>query len=512
MRRIRRLTVGLLLALAGLVLLAAPASAHTGFESSDPADGASLDAPVDLITLVFTGPAEPTGDGFQVLDPSGELRQPAEATTDDGSVWVLRFDPPIAGGAVGVRWMVKAPDAHPIDGSFSFTAPAPAPQVEEEAPSPQVATAAAPPVAEASPADVDLQAFLDTEGGPTATARRVGAVGRFIMLAGTLLGIGALVFAGVVLRGDRSDVRHVLHWVRRAGVLAVVGGLVQLAAKIAVEGGGTWSAVWSPSDIGAVVGSSFGLAVGLRIVGGLALVSGARIDIAQAAGTADPVIAIKELVGAGSSGASGADGFPADPGAGPAAGEPYLHDGDQVWLPTLSSSGAVLGAFALLAAHLFDGHTVTKGPRLVTGVVDVIHVAGGAVWVGGVLMLASVLWRRRRQHREVRALQLGVRFSVVASIALVAVGVAGLILTVIILDSPSELWATEWGRVLIAKTLFVVVAAAAGGYNHKVLIPQLDQAPDDAVLADRFRTVVTGEAVALVAVVVLTALLMGAAS
>ena len=206
-------------------------------------------------------------------------------------------------------------------------------------------------------------------------------------------------------------------------------------------------------------------------------------------------------------------GSAADSDVGPASGsEPYLHDGDHVWLPTLGSSGAVLGAFALLAAFLFDGHTVTKGHRLVTGVVDVIHVAGGAVWVGGVLMLASVLWRRRRQHREVRALQLGVRFSVVASIALVAVGLAGLVLTVIILDSPSELWATEWGRVLIAKTLFVAVAAAAGGYNHKVLIPQLDRAPDDPVLADRFRSIVTGEAAALVAVVVLTALLMGAAS
>ena len=467
MRSIRLLTVGLVLAPAGLVLLAAPASAHTGFESSDPADGASLDAPVDTITLDFTGPAEPTGNGFQVLDPTGELRRPTEATTDDGTVWVLRFDPPISGGAVGVRWMVKAPDAHPIDGSFSFTVPAPvpppgeedpapqvgtespSPQVEEELPAaPQAAPVAASPVGDASPAEADLEAFLDTEGGPTATPRRVGAVGRFIMLAGTLLGIGALVFAGVVLRGDASDVRHVLHWVRRAGVLVVVGALVQLAAKIAVEGGGTWSAWWSPSDIGAVVGSSFGLAVGLRVVGGLALVSGARIDIARAEGTADPVMAIKELVGAGvgSSGGSGADGLPDDSAAGPGAGrEPYLHDGDHVWLPTLGSSGAVLGALALLAAHLFDGHTVTKGPRLVTGVVDVIHVAGGAVWVGGVLMLASVLWRRRRQHREARALQLGVRFSVVATIALVAVGLAGLILTAIILDSPSELWSTEWG-------------------------------------------------------------------
>jgi putative copper export protein len=100
----------------------------------------------------------------------------------------------------------------------------------------------------------------------------------------------------------------------------------------------------------------------------------------------------------------------------------------------------------------------------------------------------------------------------VATLALVAVGVAGVALTVIVLDSPSELWATEWGRTLIAKTLVVGVAVAAGGYNHHVVIPQLQNTPDDPILAHRFRTIVTGEALALTAVLVATALLMGAAS
>ena len=134
------------------------------------------------------------------------------------------------------------------------------------------------------------------------------------------------------------------------------------------------------------------------------------------------------------------------------------------------------------------------------------------MWAGGVLMLTSVLWRRHRQGREMRALQLAIRFSVVATMALVAVGIAGLALTVIILDSPSELWATEWGRLLMFKTLLVAGAAAAGGYNHKVLIPEMSRARDHPVLASHFRKIVTGEAAALVAVLVVTAFLMGAAS
>jgi copper transport protein len=520
-RHIHRLLATALLALAGLVIAASPAWAHTGFESSDPANGVAVEEPVDTITLIFTGQAEPTGTGFQVLDAAGELREPTEATTTDGTTWVLQFDPALSGGAIGVRWMVKAPDAHPIDGSFSFTVTAalPAP-VSQQDPAGD-AVAVPDPAAAQDTADLvgseaaDLEAFLDTGGDTTATPRRVGAVARLVTLVGTLIGVGALIFAVAVLRGDHRDIRHVLHWVRRAGILVVIGAGLELVAQIAVEGGGEWSAVWSPSTVGSVVASSFGAAIALRVVGGAALASGARLDITHSSGVPDPVVAIKELVGVGAgprTSAAGIDGDSARHGRPPAGNEPYLHHGDHAWLPTVDSSGAVLGAIAVIAAHLFDGHTVTKGDRIWTAVADVAHVTGGAVWAGGVLMLASILWRRHRHGRELRALQLAIRFSVVATIALVAVGVAGLALTVIVLDSPSELWATEWGRTLIAKTLFVGVAAAAGGYNHKVLIPQLQHTPDDPILAHRFRTIVTGEAAALMAALAATALLMGAAS
>jgi copper transport protein len=509
-RSIPRLATGIFIALLTLVVMTGPASAHTGFESSDPADGTTSDTPVDTITLVFSGEAEPTGDGFQVLDPTGELRGPTEATTADGLTWVLRFDPPIAGGQAGVRWMVKAPDAHPIDGSFAFMVSDPSPAGAQSG---QESGSGKAPLQTGPSTAVDLDTFLDTGSDATSTPLRVGAAGRMITLAGTLVGIGALIFAAVVLRGARRDVRHVVHWVRRAGLLVMVGVAVELVAQLAVDGGGRWSAVWSLSTMRSVLFSAFGIAVVLRIVGGMAMASGARIDITPASETPDPVVAIRELIGVG---VSPTGGFPDDSDARqsglPSGSDSFTHHNDHAWFPTIESAGAMLGGIAVLAAYLFDGHTVTKGDRLLTGIVDIVHVAGGAVWAGGVLMLASVLWRRHRQGRELRALQLAVRFSVVATIALVAVGVAGLALTVIILDSPSEIWSTEWGRLLLLKTLFVAVAAGAGGYNHKVLIPQMNRAPDDPALTSRFRTIVTGEAGALVAVLVVTAFLMGAAS
>lgn len=532
MRRTHRYGIAMIVGLAAIVLFAGPASAHTGFESSDPADGASVAGPVSTITLVFTGEAEPTGDGFQALDPNGQVREPNEAVTEDGLTWVLRFDPPIADGVAGVRWMVKAPDAHPIDGSFSFSVTASVPvQVApesalapgslevESASTPESSVSESAPVAQdedpAGERRADLEAFLDTDGDPAGVPRSIGAVGRILTVFGTLVGVGALIFAAVVLRGDHRDVRHVLFWVRRAGALVAAGALIEVVAQMAVEAGGQWSTAVLPSTMASVVFSSFGIAATLRIVGGSALSSGARFEIADASQARDPVVTIKELVGAGAGPPVdlwGVDGAGFDSGQSRGSSEPYIHDGDHAWLPTADSAGAYIGVVALLAAYLFDGHTVSKGDRLFTALVDLVHVTGGAIWAGGLLMLVDVLWRRHRQGRETRALQLAIRFSVVASMALVAVGAAGLVLTAIVLDSPSELWSTDWGRLLMAKTFFVALAGIAGGYNHRVLVPQLSGASDNPALTDRFRTVVSLEALALVAVVVLTALLVGAAS
>ncbi len=104
------------------------------------------------------------------------------------------------------------------------------------------------------------------------------------------------------------------------------------------------------------------------------------------------------------------------------------------------------------------------------------------------------------------------RFSVIATAALVAAGVAGTALSIIVIDAVADLWSTPWGQLLIAKIAVVAVAAAGGAYNHLVIVPALNQTPDDHTTIDRFRTVVTLEAAALVAVAIITAFLIAASS
>lgn len=56
------------------------------------------------------------------------------------------------------------------------------------------------------------------------------------------------------------------------------------------------------------------------------------------------------------------------------------------------------GVMAL--SYVFDGHTVTKGNRLLTAVIDLVHVGGGAVWLGGLICLLALSNSRPRQDRS----------------------------------------------------------------------------------------------------------------
>jgi copper transport protein len=494
----RRLGVILSIGASLLLLLAAPASAHTGFESSSPAAGETIDRPVTEISLTFSGEATPAGDGFVILDPEGIVRVPDEITSPDNLTWTLGFDEPLVEGTVAVRWRVAAPDAHPIEGSFSFNVDAAVPITGNSAESLAASEELVSPV--------DLVDFLDTTNASPTGVARVGDVGRAISLLGVVMAIGGITFAALTLRGNRSDIKAVLYWVRRAGLFTMLGVLVEGAAQVAKLAAG-WSGLWSLSALVDGLGSSFGVALLLRFIGGALIGSGARLNIHSAEVAADPVVAVKQLVSVG----AGRSTPGAVAGPNKSTGEPFLHAGDEAW-HIGGNSAAFIGFMLIVGSFLFDGHTVSEGPRWIHGVANAIHVTTAATWAGGVTMLALVIARRHRRGADTRALQLAVRFSVVATIGLIAAAAAGMALTVVILDSVSEIWSTPWGRLLIAKVLLVCVVAAGGGYNHRIVIPALERRPDDEAVAHRFRTIVTFEAVGLVIVTVLTAILISTSS
>ena len=505
------------------------AQAHTGFESSTPADGSTVDQPVEVLTISFTGEANPVGEEFVALTPAGVIQAPVNVETADQRLFTIRFDPPLAGGQVGIRWHVQAADAHPIEGAFSFTVNAPAPTtsppttipattvaaVDTTAPATDQSapadtgpadTVAAAPVDEVSappasalpaealgdatvPATVSLDEFLavdnSTPGETTAT------LGRLVTFLGVALGLGALAFLATALRGPRNEVRHVVTGVRILGAVIVVGALIEYVgvARIADE---SLASGWSTAP---------GFATTLRIVGGIALavgIFGTMVRVGRS-GADGPLPRARSLS------AAVVDDLESDTTG--RADAPTLR-----WIPSAGSWFAFVGVGLIISSFWFDGHTVSKGFRPLHAVVNSVHVAAGSVWVGGVVTMAAIAWSRSRTATPTCVAELVVRFSRIATVALLAVVAAGGLMAVFVLDSFSELTGTPWGQTLLLKTAAVGIAALGGAYNHFRLLPALEADSESPDLLIRLRSTVTAEAIVLVFVVVVTAWLVAAAS
>lgn len=533
-----------LLSLAAVVSATSPALAHTGFDSSQPADGERIDVPVVEIVLTFTGPAEPAGEGFVVLDPSGVMRAPDSVEADaERLIWTLTFDPPLAGGAVGVRWTVQAPDVHPISGAFSFTAGDPVPATttttaaagsetanptttsaggspsaaaEDEEAAVRTSTSVGPTEAEPTAA-IDLDTFLAQEEATIRYAGAVGAVGRLIGFIGAILTIGGLAFAATVVPDHQRDLRSVLQAVGLSAVAIVAGNAVDVVANVAVANG-SWN-VLDLDGFESVATSAFGAAVGLRAIAGALLFVTVR-EIRRTLGPTllvperrEPVTVGGEAIDHRTPGV-GEDGLESDgpPPGRPRSDRPSPGPGRPFASRWLLTPATVVLVVALLVSFTFHGHTVTEGNRWVTGAVGMLHVVAASIWAGGVVAFAVVLWRRHRRAERLNGLELALRFSTIAGAGLALAGIAGTTLAVIILDEASQLWTTPWGRLLVAKTLAVATAAAVGTYNHFIVIPWMKQHPDDDARSVRIRNTTTAEAILLVVVIALSAVLVGASS
>jgi copper transport protein len=164
-------------ALVGAVSIMVPATmlpahgtvfAHTDFDYSIPTDGASVGNPVSEVVVAFTSPVTLVGNGFTAFDPQENLVEPFPVTDDD-TVFRLQFDPPLAGGAVGIRYEVRADDGHILSGSFTFVVDAPVPTTAPPATAPPESTtpATAPP-ATAPPATTPPETTTPATA-PTAT-------------------------------------------------------------------------------------------------------------------------------------------------------------------------------------------------------------------------------------------------------------------------------------------------------------------------------------------------------
>jgi len=150
-------------ALAPVVLLAGPASAHDVLVSSDPAADAAVSGDLDVVTLTLS--EEPlsglqTGIVISVTDAAG-----AEHTSGEVRVSGTTIAKPVdlaTPGTYRVQWRSVSVDGHPISGEYRFTstgATTPSPTA-----APSASASAAAPAAEPTPTAATSTAVAATAG------------------------------------------------------------------------------------------------------------------------------------------------------------------------------------------------------------------------------------------------------------------------------------------------------------------------------------------------------------
>lgn len=115
----KRFVVALVIALAGAVVLASPASAHAALESTQPQAGAILDEPPESVTLHFTEAIQAATDAVRVFDAARARVDTGGVEQVDGRTIRVGIGD-IGDGGYVVAWKVVSGDGHPIGGAFTW--------------------------------------------------------------------------------------------------------------------------------------------------------------------------------------------------------------------------------------------------------------------------------------------------------------------------------------------------------------------------------------------------------
>ena len=169
-------------------MLAPTAHAHSELVSSDPADGATLDAPPQTVSFTFNEALMPDFVRFIGTDPSGATGD-LPVSSVDGPTATIDWPAGAPGGEWRVNYRVVSQDGHPIEGGITFTYAAASPTASPTSAAP---TSAAP--TSAAPTPAPTSALPSPSTSPAADTSE-GSSG--LLIAG--LAVGAIVIVGVVI-------------------------------------------------------------------------------------------------------------------------------------------------------------------------------------------------------------------------------------------------------------------------------------------------------------------------
>jgi copper transport protein len=418
----RRFGIVALMAAAGVFLAPAAAWAHAELVSSSPGYGDRLAVAPGEVRLEFSGAMDLTGARI-TLQRKGSGRaeplHPTLASPDRRAISVL-LPPRLTDGAYTMVWFFLGNDGHLMGGEVPFQVGAPATGSTAPKPSVPVPRQLAGTAQALGPGIAGPVVQLDsaaTEAAPrlarprftiaVATPQAAVRVLDYVSLA-VLIG-GGFFLTRVWHEGSgERRAQQLLWWALFASAAATLLTFGLTAAGL--RGVGALQAL-DPSVMGAVLGTRFARVIAYRALFlGLGFVALTMLTMGR---------------------------------------EQALRSR---WWQGLA--GAAAGG--VLLTHALLGHASSEGPAARLAVF--VHLAGVAVWLGGLVFLAAVVLPRRRSD-EVRLLL--PRFSRLAFSAVSAMVLAGAVMVLRVAPKVTELPQTGYGRVLLLKLGFVALLLAA---------------------------------------------------
>jgi len=308
---------------------------------------------------------------------------------------------------------------------------------------------------------IDRTSLLATIG-PTpdeAGWQIAAAISRWAMYAAALIAAGGVAYLLLVHDRAASERETLLRIVTVAAAVAGIASVADYAGQVVLTGGTGAAALAGASVLQSVLTSGFGASTVARLAG---------------------LVAVGLAVG-------------------------------KLWSrpATVVSAG---GALLVIASFSLTGHTAASSPQALVTAANLAHTAAGAAWFGGLVLLLVTLRRRKAQDDAVGAATLVARFSTLATVAVVAVVIAGSAMAWAEVRAVRALTSTAYGWTLIAKLVLVGLVIAGGAYNNRRLVPAIKaRAQRPAQIQspwEGLRRVVRLEAAGIVAVLAVTAVLV----
>ncbi len=461
-----------------LLGMSAPAQAHAIVQSTEPGIDEVVGSAPERVVMTFSEAVEIALGAIRVYDTNGTRvdEGAAEHVSGDPTTVAVEVADDLPNGTYTVTWRVISADSHPISEAFVFHVGGPGSRPQGIA-----------------------DEVLGGESGGSALGGALFGGARWVSFSSLILLVGGPVFASVLwrrpgqdelVRSPEVDDAFARRW-RKLLMWSWTGSLIATLATIvlqgSVAGGFSLLDAITPSVMGDVIATRYGAIALARVA---LLLAGGAVFVALARGSG-------ELAFDGGTRSSASVGAAAARAPIPS------------WL--LAVTG--LWSLALLVTPGLQGHAGTTEPVAVNLTADVVHLAGGAAWIGGLVVLAFAAWPATKQLGETeRAAMLAPvvgRFSTAAMISVAAIVVTGTYRSFVEVGAWRALSATSYGLTLVAKIALFVPLLALGAINQRWLKPRLAEVSSRGGEAlATLRRLIGGELALAVAVIAATALLV----